>query len=73
LGSLPAAVGVSFDEEFVADGHEPVDGGLGEQRVTHDGDPFRWVAVGRYYGAGLLVPFEDEPLEVAGLGGMDGL
>jgi hypothetical protein len=29
-GALPLAVGVAFDDEFVAGGGEPVDGGLGE-------------------------------------------
>lgn len=42
MWSLAAAVGLSFDDEFVAGGHEPVDGGLGEQRVAHDGDPLIW-------------------------------
>jgi hypothetical protein len=32
-GALAAAVGVAFDDELVAGGDEPVDGGLGQQRV----------------------------------------
>jgi hypothetical protein len=32
-GWFLAAVGLSFDDEFVGGGDEPVDGGLGEQRV----------------------------------------
>ena len=34
---LAAAVGLSFDDEFVGGGDEAVDGGLGEQRVGHHG------------------------------------
>ena len=34
---LAAAVGLSFDDEFVGGGGKPVDGGLGEQRVGHHG------------------------------------
>jgi len=45
-GSLAAAVGVAFDDELVAGGGEPVDGGLGEQRVGHEREPFAGVAVG---------------------------
>ena len=30
--ALAAAVGVAFDDELVAGGGEPADGGLGEQR-----------------------------------------
>ena len=39
-GALAAAVGVAFDDELVAGGGEPVDGGLGEQRVGHEREPF---------------------------------
>jgi hypothetical protein len=45
-GALAAAVGVAFDDELVAGGGEPVDGGLGQQRVGHQGEPFAGVAVG---------------------------
>ena len=37
-----AAVGLAVDDEFVAGGDEPVDRGLGEQRVAHHADPFIW-------------------------------
>ena len=40
--ALAAAVGVAFDDEFVAGGGEPVDGGLGQQRVGHQTQPFTW-------------------------------
>ena len=34
-GFLAAPVGLAFDDQFVGGGDEPVDGGLGEQRVGH--------------------------------------
>ena len=37
---LAAPVGLSFDDQFVGGGGEPVDGGLGEQRVGHHGLSF---------------------------------
>ena len=36
LGSLPGSVGVAFDDEVVRGAVEPVDGGLGEERVGHE-------------------------------------
>ncbi len=39
------AVGLAFDDEFVAGGDEPVDGGLCEQRVAHHAEPLGRVAV----------------------------
>ena len=44
-GALAAAVGVAFDDELVAGGGEPVDGGLGQQLVVHEGEPFTGVAI----------------------------
>ena len=35
-------VGLAVEDEFVGGGLEPVDGGLGEQRVGHQGQPFNW-------------------------------
>jgi hypothetical protein len=32
-----APVGLTFDDQVVSGGGEPVDGGLGEQRVGHHG------------------------------------
>jgi hypothetical protein len=32
---LAAPVGLAFDDQLVCGGDEPVDGGLGEQRVGH--------------------------------------
>ena len=53
LWSLAAAIGLSFDGYFVAGGDEPVDGGLGEHWVAHDGDPFGWISVRGHDRAGL--------------------
>jgi hypothetical protein len=39
-GALALAVGVAFDDELVAGGGEPVDGGLGQQLVVHEAEPF---------------------------------
>ena len=42
---MAAAVGVAFDDELVAGGGEPVDGGLGQQRVGYQVEPFAGVAI----------------------------
>ncbi|ART74552.1 hypothetical protein BTO20_38880 (plasmid) [Mycobacterium dioxanotrophicus] len=42
VGLLALPVGGSFDDEFVGGGGESVDGGFGEHRVAHDGQPFNW-------------------------------
>src|SRR5579863_10706298 len=72
-GALAAAVGVAFDDELVAGGGEPVDGGLGQQRVGHERQPFAGVAVGRDHGGGFAVAFGDDLVEVGGLGRGEGL
>ena len=43
---LPAPVGLAVEDELVGGGLEPVDGGLGEQGVSHQGEPFGWLSVG---------------------------
>src|SRR5215469_17174339 len=65
---LAATVGLSFDDEFVGGGDEPVDGGLGEQRVGHHGQPFVGGAVGGHDGGGFLVAFDAQLVEVGGAG-----
>src|SRR5258708_15084874 len=62
------AVGVAFDAELVAGGGEPVDGGLGEEVVVHEGEPFVGGAVGGDDGGVLAVPGDGELVEVAGGG-----
>lgn len=59
-GSLSSPVGLSFDDEFVAGGHESFDGGLGEQRVAHQTDPLRGVRFEGQDRRVLLVAFHDE-------------
>ena len=50
---------------------EPVDGGLGQQRVGGHGEPLGRVAVARHrWWRGLGVPFDDEFVEVGGGGGV---
>ena len=49
-------------------GGEPVDRGLGEQGVAHHGQPFGRFPVRGDDGAGSLVSFHDELVEVVGLG-----
>ena len=63
-------VGGSFDDEFVGGGGESVDGGFGEHRVAHDGQPFVGAAVGGHDGRVALVACDDEFVEVGGGGGI---
>jgi hypothetical protein len=70
---LAAPVGLAFDDQLVGGGGEPVDGGLGEQRVGHHGQPFLGCAVGGEHGRGALVAFDAELVEVGGLGGVQRL
>ena len=67
-GFLPSPVGFAVEDEFVGGGLEPVDGGLGEQGVGHQGEPFGWLAVGGRDGGGGAVPFDDELVGVGGVG-----
>ena len=67
-GALAAAVRVTFDDELVAGGGEPVDGRLGQQRVGHEREPFAGVAVGGDHGGGPAVAFGDYLIKVGGLG-----
>ncbi len=57
----------------MAGGGEPVDGGLGQQRVGHERQPFAGVAIGRDHGGGFPVSFGDDLVEVGGLGRGQGL
>src|SRR6266567_2833687 len=70
---LAPPVGLAFDDQLVGGGDEPVDGGLGEQRVGHHGQPFLGGAVGGHHGGGPLVAFDAELVEVGGLGRIQGL
>jgi hypothetical protein len=70
---LPAAVGVALDDQFVAGADEAVDGGLCQERVGHQGEPLVRLAVGGDDRGGLEVPFDDDLVEVGGLGGVQRL
>src|SRR6516162_180297 len=72
-GFLLPPVGLAVDDEFVGGGDEPVDGGLGQERVGHDRQPFLGGAVGGHYGGGPLVAFDADLVEVGGFGGAEGL
>ena len=39
---MAAAVGLAVDDEFVGVGVEPIDRGLGEERVGHLGEHLIW-------------------------------
>src|SRR6516165_8569862 len=72
-GFLPPPVGLAVDDEFVGGGDEPVDGGLGQERVGHHRQPFLGGAVGGHYGGGPLVALDADLVEVGGFGGAEGL
>ena len=72
VGALTLAVGGAFDDEGVGAGGEPVDGGLGEEGVGGHGQPFGGFSVGDPDGAGFAVTFDDDFVEVVGLGGVQG-
>jgi len=67
------AVGGAFDDEGVGAGGESVDGGLGEQRVAHQGQPLGWFPVRGDDRGCAAVPVDDELVEVVGLGGVERL
>src|SRR5512135_3869947 len=70
---LAAPVGLAFDDEFVGGGGEPVDGGLGQQRVGHHRQPLLGGPVRGHHGGGPLVAFDAELVEVGGLGRVERL
>ena len=67
---LPVPVGLAVEDQFVGGGLEPVDRGLGEQRVGHQGQPFGRFAVGGGDGGCGPVPFDDDLVDVGGVGGV---
>jgi hypothetical protein len=66
-GFLPLAVGLAVEDEFVGSGLEPVDRGLSQQRVGHQGEPLNWLAVGRHDGGGGAVSLHDQLVDVGGV------
>ena len=65
-GALALAVGLAFDDELVAGGGEPVDGGLGQQLVVHEAEPFIGGPVGGDDGGVVAVPGDGQLVEVGG-------
>jgi hypothetical protein len=53
-------VGLAVEDEFVCGGLKPVDRGLRQERVGHQGEPLARFAVARHDGGGAAVPFHDE-------------
>ena len=67
------AVGLALDDELPRGALQPVDGGLGEQRVGHDGQPLARVPVRGQHGGRGVVALDDELVDVGGLGARRGL
>ena len=72
LGSGALAVGRSFDDQGVGGAGEPVDGWLSEQGVGGHGQPFGGLAVRCHDGGLGAVALDDDFVEVAGFGGVEG-
>ncbi len=66
-GFLAAPVGVSFEDEFVGGGLEPIDGGLGEEWVGHEGDALDRVPVAGHDRRCAAVPLDDELVDLGGV------
>jgi hypothetical protein len=71
---LALPVGGPVHDELVGVGGQPIDGGLGEERIAHGGEPFaRRLAVGGHDRGRPPVAFDDELVDVGGVGGIEGL
>jgi hypothetical protein len=57
---LVAPVGLAVEDEFVGGGLQPVDCGLGEERVGHVAEPLDWFSVRGDDRGGGAVAFDDE-------------
>lgn len=66
-GSESGTVAGAFDDELVGPVGEPIEGGVGQDRVGEEADPFAHVTVGRYKEAGVAMAFDDQRVEVFGL------
>jgi hypothetical protein len=60
-------VGLAVEDELVGGGLEPVDGGLGEERVGHEREPLDWFAVRGDHCRRGAVTFDDELVDVGGV------
>ena len=70
---LALPVGLAVEDEFVGGGLEPVDGGLGEERVGHLGEPLDRLTVRGRHGRRGAVSFDDELVDVGGVDGVERL
>lgn len=61
-------VAVAVDDLFVGGRLESVDGGLGEERVSHEGEPLDGFALGGDDRRGAAVTLDDDLVEVVGVG-----
>ena len=66
-------VGLAVEDEFVGGGLEPVDGGLGEERVGHVGEPLDRFPVRGDDRGGDAVAFDDELVDICGVERVEGL
>jgi hypothetical protein len=72
VGFLAASLGVAFDDELVGGVLEPVDRGLGQEGVGHEGEPLDRFAVRGDDGGGGAVAFDDELVDLGGVDGVEG-
>ncbi len=70
-GQVSLPVGRAFDDQDVCCWGEPVNGGLGQEWLAHHGELLGGFAVGGADGRGFAVAFDDDFVEVAGLGGVE--
>jgi hypothetical protein len=65
---LPLSVGLAFNDELERRALESIHRALGEQRVGHHGQDLGRFAIAGDNRAGCAVPFDDQFVEIAGLG-----
>jgi hypothetical protein len=70
---LAMPVGLAVEHEFVGGGSEPVDGGLGEQRIGHEPEPLERLMVGGGHRRRGSVVFDNEFVDVGGVANVEGL
>ena len=66
-------VGLAVENKFVGGGLEPVDRGLCEERVGHEGEPLDRFAVRGDDGRSGAVAFDDELVDIRGVECVEGL
>ena len=71
LWFLPLAVGLAFDDQFIGRTLDPVDGGLGQERVGHLSQELARVPVRGDDRRSLAMAFDHQLIEVIGLGDIE--